>query len=317
MMKKFNINFMGKRIPALLLSGVFLLISVVSLMVQGLNLGLDFTGGTLVELGFDKPVVLQEVRELLTQNGLKRASLQQYGTDREILIRIPSLGEEESSGVKAKILQTFEASGQTITIRRVEFVGPSVGKELLEQGMLGIIAALIGILLYIMMRFEYRFAVGAVAALAHDALIVFGLYSIFRLEFDLTGLAAILTIVGYSINDTIVIYDRIRENLRKMRKIEPIAIVNHSLNETLARTINTSMTTLLVAISLYIWGGALIHNFALAMIVGIVSGTYSTIYMASAIALAMGLKPEDKPKDLPEEKNTPFLGLNGPGERGF
>ncbi|MBI4357365.1 MAG: protein translocase subunit SecF [Gammaproteobacteria bacterium] len=289
-MNRFNINFIGKRKVSAMLSGVLVLGAVVSLIGQGLNLGLDYTGGLLIEFRFEHPVVQSEIRTLLNQSDFEDAVLQQYGTDKEILIRIPTRAGRVDSQVRDKLLSVFQVPDQKVTLRRIEYVGPSVGKELLEQGMLGLIVALLGILIYVMVRYEYRFATGAVVALIHDALITFGIFSWFSLEFDLTGLAAILTIIGYSINDTIVVYDRIRENFRKFRNMPSETIVNISLNETLARTINTSFTTLLVVIALYFWGGALIHNFAIAMGVGIVVGTYSSIYIASSIALAMGVK---------------------------
>lgn len=289
-MNRFNFDFIGKRKITALLSAVLMGGAVISLIVQGLRLGLDFTGGFLVEFHFEHPVAPRDVRPLLIQSGFTDAVIQQYGTDQEILIRIPTQKTQVDADVRDQLLSIFQSYDSKATLRRIEFVGPSIGKELLEQGMLGLIVALIGILIYVMIRFEYRFAVGAVAALIHDALITFGVFSWFRLEFDLTGLAAILTIVGYSINDTIVVYDRIRENFRKIRNTAPDVIVNVSLNETLTRTINTSLTTLLVVIVLYLMGGSLIHNFAIAMMVGIVVGTYSSIYIASSLALALGVK---------------------------
>nr|BAL53248.1 preprotein translocase subunit SecF [uncultured Gammaproteobacteria bacterium] len=285
---------MGKRYAALALSGCLIVLSLGSLVVRGLNLGLDFTGGTLIEMSYPAPVDLAKIRTLLVERGFADATVQRFGTTREILIRLPPDPELSSAALSDKVLAVLRAeSGAEPQLRRVEFVGPQVGEDLTEKGGLAVLFSLIGILIYVAWRFEYRFAAGAVLALVHDCLITLGFFSLTGLEFDLSVLAAVLAILGYSINDTIVVFDRIRENFRRMRRGETLEIINASINQTLSRTILTSGTTLLVVFALAWLGGEIIHNFALALIVGIAVGTYSSIYIASTLLVLLKLRRED------------------------
>jgi len=289
-----NIDFMGRRRLAMMLSTVLIVVSLASIATRGLNLGIDFTGGTLVELGYAQDAELGAIRGVLAGNGFDGAIVQHFGTSRDVLLRIaPREGRNkaELSSDIIRILQT--ATPEKIELRRVEFVGPQVGDELTEAGGLAVLYALAGILIYVAFRFEYRFAVGSVAALMHDVIIVVGFFSLTQIEFDLTVLAALLAVVGYSLNDTIVVFDRIRENFRKMRVEETIEIINHSLNQTLTRTLMTSLTTLLVLLALYLVGGQIISSFALALILGVLVGTYSSIYVASTTTMALGVKRAD------------------------
>ncbi|GAB4358573.1 MAG: protein translocase subunit SecF [Methylohalobius sp. ZOD2] len=289
-----SIDFMGKRQLALVLSAILAVMSLGSLIVQGLSLGLDFTGGTLVEVGYPASVDLAKVRNQLAEAGYEDAAVQHFGTTQDILIRVPPDPDLSSAALSDNILQALSAdAGVEPELRRVEFVGPQVGKELTEKGGLALLFALFGILIYIAWRFEYRFALGAIAALVHDVIITLGFFSLARLEFDLTVLAALLAVIGYSLNDTIVVYDRIRENFRRLRRGEPDEIINTSITQTLSRTLLTSGTTLLVLISLAVLGGEIIRNFAIALIFGIVVGTYSSIYVASAFLLLFKVKRED------------------------
>lgn len=277
-----------------LISALLVVASIVSLSVNKLNFGLDFTGGTLLEVGFESAADLSRVRSALDESDFGDAVVQNYGSQEEILIRL-----EPREGVKAEqlgttILESLRAEfDQTVEMRRIEFVGPNVGDEFIEQGGLAMLTALICILLYIAMRFEWRLAVGAVAALAHDVILTLGLFSILQLEFDLTVLAALLAVIGYSINDTVVVCDRIRETFRKFAKLTPIQTVNRALTDTLSRTLVTSLTTILVLLTLFFLGGPLIHGFATALLFGVVIGTYSSIYIASTVALKFGVSRED------------------------
>lgn len=298
-----NIDFLGKRKTAMVLSGTFILASVISLFIQGLQFGLDFTGGTLVEVGYQHPVDLKRVRGLLDEGGISNATVQQFGTSKEILIRLAPQKGESSADLSTKVLEILNTgSDEQGEQRRVEFVGPQVGSELTEDGGLALLASMGCILLYVAWRFEYRFAFGSVAALGHDVIVTLGIFSIFGMDFDLTVLAALLAVIGYSLNDTIVVYDRIRENFRKIRKGKPVEIMNISLNQILTRTIITSLTTLLVLFSLAIFGGEIIHNFAIALIIGVVVGTYSSIYIASPIVLSLGVSKADLM--LPEKEGS-------------
>lgn len=289
-----NINFMSKRKLAMVFSIVLLLISVGSMLTRGLSLGIDFTGGTLVEVGYAEPVELAKVREVLGAGGFEDALVQHFGTSRDVLIRLAPQSELKSSELSDRAFTALKnAEGGEATLRRVEFVGPQVGDELTEDGGLAMLYALIGILVYVALRFEYRFAVGSVVALIHDVIITVGIFSLFQVEFDLTVLAAVLAVIGYSLNDTIVVYDRIRENFRKMRKGNTVEIVNSSLNQTLSRTLKTSLTTLLVLMSLFVFGGEIIHGFAFALIIGVIVGTYSSIYVASTSVLMLGISKQD------------------------
>ncbi len=289
-----NIDFMGKRHVALAVSAILIVLSVGSLIFQGLKLGLDFTGGTLVEVGYMEAVDLPQVRKLLASHGFEEAAVQHFGTAREVLIRLPSDPQLNSAELSNRILEVLRSDPEARPqLRRVEFVGPQVGEELTEKGGLAMLFALFGILIYVAWRFEYRFALGSIAALVHDVIITLGFFSLSRLEFDLTVLAAVLAVVGYSLNDTIVVFDRIRENFRRMRRGGPVEIVNSSINQTLSRTLITSFTTLLVLLALAFLGGEIIRNFAIALILGVVVGTYSSIYIASAFLLLLKVKRED------------------------
>ncbi|MGB5438672.1 MAG: protein translocase subunit SecF [Gammaproteobacteria bacterium] len=290
---KLNIDFMSKRRIAVIFSILMLVIAVVSLVFRGLNLGIDFTGGTLIEVGYPQAVELEEVRTVLSDSGFDLAQAQHFGSSRDVLIRIAPREGRESAQLSEEVLAALRVQDASVEMRRVEFVGPQVGKELTEQGALAMVYALIGILLYIMFRFQWRFAPGAVAALIHDVLIIFGFFSLTQSDFDLTVVAALLAVIGYSLNDTIVVFDRIRENFRKMRKRTSVQVVNASLNQTLSRTMITSLTTLLVLMSLFVFGGEVIHGFSLALILGVIVGTYSSIYVASTATLALGVTKAD------------------------
>jgi preprotein translocase subunit SecF len=298
-------------IVALSVSALLLLLSLGSLFTQGLQFGIDFTGGTLVEVGYKESVELQGVRDLLQDNGFEDAVVQHFGTSRDVLIRLGIRSARNSETLSTEILTLLKSSGAEVEMRRVEFVGPQVGSELIEKGGLAMLYTLIGILIYVAFRFEYRFALGAVLALMHDTIITLGMFSLFRLEFDLTVLAAILAVIGYSLNDTIVVFDRIRDNFLKMRKSDTREIMNRSINQTLVRSLMTSFTTLLAVAALFFLGGKLIHNFAAALMIGIIVGTYSSIYVASALTMSLGLSRADM---LPMAKEG--APKENPGENG-
>ncbi len=288
-----NIKFMAMRKLALVFSIAAILVSIFSVVTQGLNLGIDFTGGTLVEVGYQEPAELQKVRQALADNGFGDAMAQHFGSSRDVLVRLAPRDDISSAKLSNLAFAAIGNIASKAELRRVEFVGPQVGDELTEQGGLAMLYALIGILIYVAMRFEYRFAAGSVIALVHDVIITLGVFSLFQIEFDLPVLAAILAVIGYSLNDTIVVYDRIRENFRRMRKGTTEEIINVSLNQTLSRTLVTSLTTLLVLIALFIFGGEIIHGFAFALIVGVVIGTYSSVYVASSAVLYLGISKAD------------------------
>ena len=291
------LNFMGLRKVATVFSAVLLLISIGSLAVNGLKLGLDFTGGSLVEVGYEQPADLNRVRGQLEAAGYDDAVVQTFGSPTDILIR---LGQDHDPKLGDKVVAALqEGETQELTLRRNEFVGAQVGEELREQGGLGMLLALFMIMVYVAFRFQFKFSVGAVSALAHDVLIVLGFFSVFQLDFDLTVLAAVLAVIGYSLNDTIVVSDRIRENFRKVRKGTPVEIMNISLSQTLGRTLVTSLTTLLVLVALAVFGGEMIHGFAIALLVGVLIGTYSSIYVAANVLIMMNLTKEDL---MPPEK---------------
>lgn len=289
-----NIRFNKYRLPATILSAILLIASIASVSIKGLNLGLDFTGGTLIEVSYEKDANLDLIREQLTNAGFERLLVQYYGNSKDITIRLGPQGDKKASDIGTSVLSLLrEGISSKVTMRRIEFVGPAVGDELAEQGGLAMLVALIFIMLYVSIRFEWKFALGSVAALAHDVIITVGMFSILQREFDLTVLAAILAVIGYSLNDTIVVFDRIRENFLKLRKKEPSQVVDISLNQTLSRTIMTSITTLIVLTALFYLGGELIHGFAMALIMGVFIGTYSSIYVASNVALSLGITKED------------------------
>jgi preprotein translocase subunit SecF len=282
---------MGRRRLAAIFSGVLVLVALGSLAVKQLNWGLDFTGGTLVEVHYGDTADLNGIRTTLSESGYDGAIVVSFGTDKDVLIRLPD-GYSDAQGTA--MLETLRnASGMDVELRRIEFVGPQVGDELREQGGLAMLLALGLVMLYIAFRFQLKFAMGAVVALVHDVIITLGFFSISGLEFDLTVLAALLAVIGYSLNDTIVVSDRIRENFRKLRRADPLEVVNISLSETLGRTVVTSLTTLLVLLALALFGGEMIFGFAVALIVGVMIGTYSSIYVASNVLLAAGVSKED------------------------
>jgi preprotein translocase subunit SecF len=283
-------NFMGIRKIAVVFSAIMLLASIASLSINGLVLGLDFSGGTQVEVGYEKPADVGKLREQLVSAGFEGPVVVHYGSESDVLIRLQGKPDQ---GLAEKVYGVLQSDDQQVELRRVDFVGPQIGEELREDGGLGMLAALIVVMLYVAIRFQFKFSVGAVLALAHDVIITLGVFSMARLEFDLTVLAAVLAVVGYSLNDTIVVSDRIRENFRKIRKATPIEVINESLSQTLWRTINTSLTTMLVLLALFFLGGELIHNFAIALMIGVGIGTYSSIYVAATVMLAMNVDRED------------------------
>lgn len=292
--KQTNIDFMGQRKLAMIFSCVLLLVSFASFGVRGLNYGIDFTGGTLIEVGYTETADLVQVRAELAAAGFPEAIVQYFGTPHDVLVRLAPRGELSKAELSSTVLRVLKQSGgDEMQLRRVEFVGPQVGEELTEQGGLAMLIALGAILVYVSLRFLWKFSLGAVAALFHDVIIVIGFFSVLGLEFDLTVLAAVLAVIGYSLNDTIVVFDRVRENFRTMRKGTAVQIINASLNQTLSRTLMTSLTTLLVLAALFFLGGELIHEFATALIVGVVIGTYSSVYVASTSALALGVIKAD------------------------
>lgn len=300
-------NFMGPRKIMAAFSIILLLISIGSLAVNGLKFGLDFTGGSLVEIGYEQPAELGKIRTSLEEAGYPDVTVQTFGAATDVLIR---LGETHDPKLGDTILAKLQGdeSGQTLELRRNEFVGSQVGEELREQGGLGMLLALAMIMLYLAFRFQLKFSVGAVLALVHDVIIVLGLFSVLQLEFDLTVLAAILAVIGYSLNDTIVVYDRIRENFRIMRTGTPVEVMNNSLSQTLSRTLMTSFTTILVLLALAIFGGTTIFGFAVALLAGIGIGTYSSIYVAANLLLLMKVDREDlipPPKEENEVDEMP------------
>ena len=288
-----NFNFMGVRRIATGVSTALIAASVLAIGFAGLNRGLDFTGGALVEVGFRQAVAPQALRQQLEDAGFDNAVVQNFGAETEVLIRIPPRPGRDQSTAGDEILAVLAASHPGVALRRAEVVGPSVGEELTEQGGIAMLVALAVVMVYIMFRFTGKFAIGAVAALAHDVIITLGAFAVFRWTFNLAELAAVLAVIGYSLNDTIVVSDRIRENFRIVRRGKPIKIVNRSLNETLGRTLVTSLTTLLVLVALLVAGGEQIRGFATALTVGVVVGTYSSIYVAASMLLALGVTRED------------------------
>ncbi|KAA3621123.1 MAG: protein translocase subunit SecF [Proteobacteria bacterium] len=316
--KQTRIDFLGLRRYAFMVSGVLLVAGIVVLASRGLSFGIDFTGGTLVELRYDRSVDIQEVRDALSDEGIDEAVVQYFGTSQDIMVRLPvtvdgvsaALSDDITRVLRAQVPETLAdrqlgdvqqciASGEAqprdcvIQMLRVEFVGPQVGDQLAQQGGLAMIYALIGIMIYVMVRFEWRFAVASVIALVHDVLFTLGFFSLFQIEFSLPVLAAFLAVIGYSLNDTIVVFDRIRENFRKVRKGETSEVMNLSINQTLSRTILTSITTLVVVLALLLVGGEVIRGFATALLIGILVGTYSSVFVASPAVLLLGIKRED------------------------
>jgi len=298
----FNIPFMKYRKIAAYASLALFVISIVSLSFRGLSLGLDFSGGTLVEVTYEDSVNLEEVRGMLTNNGFDDYQVVNFGSDRDVLIKIAD--QPGNSQLGDEFFALVQANDPDTELKRVEFVGPQIGSELRDQGGLGMLVALAMILLYVAFRFQYKFALGAVTALAHDVIIILGLFSLFAWDFDLTVMAALLAVIGYSLNDTIVVSDRIRENFRSQRGIESIEVVDLSINQMLARTLITSLTTLLVLLALYFLGGELIRGFALALIIGVIIGTYSSIYVVANMLIMFAINQEDMA--IPEPEGAEF-----------
>jgi preprotein translocase subunit SecF len=293
-MKTTNINFIGNRNIALIFSGVLMILSIGSLAVRGLQMGIDFTGGTLIEVGYQKAADLTALRNTLDTEGFGDATVQNFGTAKDVLIRLKLHEGVSSADLSSKVLEAInKTTAEPASVRRVEFVGPQVGDDLAEDGFLALLYSTIGILIYIAWRFEWKFSTGAVIATIHDVVVTLGFFSILGLEFDLTVLAAVLALIGYSLNDTIVVYDRIRENFRLMRNKSTEEIMNISVNVTLSRTIMTSLTVILVLVSLFFLGGEVIHNFSIVLLFGVFFGTYSSIFIASPMALLLGISPED------------------------
>jgi preprotein translocase subunit SecF len=293
-MKTTNINFIGNRNIALIFSGILTIISIASLAVNGLKMGIDFTGGTLIEIGYQKAADLTALRNTLDEIGFGDATVQNFGSAKDVLIRLKPHEGVSSADLSTRVLEAInKTTAEPASIRRVEFVGPQVGDDLAEDGFLALFYSTICILIYIAWRFEWKFSVGAILATIHDVVVTLGLFSILGLEFDLTVLAAVLALIGYSLNDTIVVYDRIRENFRLMRNKSTEEIMNISVNVTLSRTIMTSLTVILVLASLFFLGGEVIHNFSIVLLFGVFFGTYSSIFIASPMALLLGISPED------------------------
>ena len=304
-MKDLQIDFMGKRKYALVLSAALLVTALLSLGSKGLNMGLDFTGGSLLEVGFTEEVDPEEVRNFLQGAGFNSGTVQYFGTNRDLLIRMPPQPDANQSSLGDEIFAALKSQYPEGELRQSNYVGPAVGDELTEDGGLALLTALIVVMIYILFRFTKQFSVGAVVALTHDVLVVLGLFSIFQWTFDLTVLAALLAVIGYSLNDTSVVSDRIRENFRKLRKSSPVETINQSLNQTLGRTLVTSLTTLFVLLALLFTGGEVIRGFALALSIGVLVGTYSSIYVAATTLLAMNISREDLLVPEPDDDANP------------
>ena len=298
----FKFQFMKYRKVAGIASLIIFLVSVLSLSFRGLSLGLDFSGGTLVEITYENPVNLESIRETLVINGFEDSQVVNFGTNLDVLIKVAD--QNGNSSIGDTVYSILSNNGFVGELKRVEFVGPQVGAELRDQGGLGMLVALFMILIYVAFRFQYKFALGAVTALGHDVVIILGLFSIFAWDFDLTVLAALLAVIGYSLNDTIVVSDRIRENFRTQREMEPQAMIDLSLNQTLGRTIVTSLTTLLVLFALFIFGGEMIKGFSLALILGVMIGTYSSIYVVANMLMSLTLIQDDLA--IPEPEGADF-----------
>jgi len=294
------INFMGVRHVAFALTVVLTVASLASLVVKGLNFGLDFTGGTLIELGYERPVELQQVRGQLEQSGFGDAVVQSFGATTDVLVRMP--GDDPQLGERIADALRGADGANSVSVKRVEFVGPAVGEELRDQGGLGMLLALGGILVYVAFRFQWKFGLGAVLSLFHDVIVVLGVFSFFQISFDLTVLAAVLAVIGYSLNDTIVIFDRIRENFRMLRKAELLENINISTTQTLLRTMATSVSTLLAVGALMVFGGENLWGFSLALLIGVGAGTYSSVYVAGMLLVWLKLTRDDLIPPVVEEE---------------
>ena len=284
-----QIDFMAQRKWAALLSGALFILSMISLAWNGLNWGLDFTGGTQIHLSFPSVANLSQIRDNLDAAGFPNAVVISYGTSKDVLLSLTPKKEANNTNNKDLLVSQIIQALPDAKVQQVDYIGPQVGQELATRGALAIVVALLGTMIYIALRFEFRFAIGSTVALIHDPVLILGLFSFFHIEFNLIALAAVLTVIGYSLNDTIVIFDRVRENFRKLRKATPLEVINQSINQTLSRTIMTSVLTLMVVLALFFLGGAMLHGFSLALIIGIVIGTYSSIYVAGSLALMLGL----------------------------
>lgn len=292
-----NVDFMGARKWTALMSALIFIVSIAALIINGLDWGLDFTGGTQIEVTYDEAADLTLIRDNLYQAGFKEAQVVSYGTSKDVLISIGPKADMEQSELVDKVMNALPGAAK----QRVDFVGPQVGEELATKGALAIIVSLLATMIYIAMRFEYRLAVSSAVALIHDPVLILGVFAMFGIEFDLKALAGLLAVIGYSLNDTIVVFDRVRENFIKIRRASPLEIMNISINQTLSRTIMTSVLTLFVVVALFVYGGETIRGFSLALIIGIVVGTYSSIYVAGALAVVMGL---DRKDFLPGERKA-------------
>ena len=305
-----RIDFIGKRLIALVVSAVLLLAGIYSLSTKGLNYGIDFSGGTKVELIYQDTVQVSDIRSVLQEGGFTEAVVQYFGSDEDVLIRVPLSKDTNDDKVSTRIVDLLAASPVGAgEVKSVEFVGPTFGKELFEKGILALVYALIGVMIYVAFRFEWKFSLGSVIALIHDVVITLGIFSLIQMEFTMPVLAALLAVIGYSLNDTIVVFDRIRENFRRLRDVNTEQIMNASINQTLPRTILTSLTTLLVLVALYAYGGEALQGFALTLIIGVVVGTYSSIFVASPTVLVLGAKPEDLLVEVVEKE-----GVDQPGQ---
>lgn len=300
-----RIDFMAQRKGAAVISTILFVLSIMSLIIYGLNMGLDFTGGTQIQMSFSEEANPNAIRESLQKAGFVEAEVKNYGTSRDVLVTLVSKKASGEETNKDMIVSQVKQILPDAKIQQVDYIGPQVGEELATKGALAIVIALLGTMIYIALRFEFRFAIGSTVALIHDPVLILGIFSFFHIEFNLIALAAVLTVIGYSLNDTIVIFDRVRENFRKMRKATPVEVINISTNQTLSRTIMTSVLTLLVVLALYFLGGSMLHGFSLALIIGIVVGTYSSIYVAGSLSLALGLNRQHLipiPKELLDER---------------
>jgi preprotein translocase subunit SecF len=284
-----KIDFMAQRKWAAVISTVLFVLSIASFGIYGLNWGLDFTGGAQIQLSFPTEANLNQIRDSLQGAGFKEAQVMNYGTSKDVLVKVPTSqqmnGEIDKDAIVKQVTQVLPDA----KVQQVDYIGPQVGQELATKGALAIVIALLGTMIYIALRFDLRFAVGSTVALIHDPIIILGIFSFLHIEFNLIALAAVLTVIGYSLNDTIVIFDRVRENFRKLRKATPLEVMNQSINQTLSRTLMTSVLTLFVVFALFFLGGSMLHGFSLALIIGIVVGTYSSIYVAGSLSIALGL----------------------------
>jgi preprotein translocase subunit SecF len=303
---KTSINFLGARPRrvALAIAALAVLLSIASIAVRGLAFGIDFTGGILLEVGYPEAADVDRIRELMGETGIEDVQVQRFGEPTDVLLRLPPQPDADPDALRERLTGLLAADNPGVEVRRVEFVGPQVGADLREKGATAMIYAMCLIFVYVMFRFQWKFAVGAVVALMHDVIIVVGLFSVFGWQFDLTVLAAVLAVIGYSLNDTVVVFDRVRENFLGLRGRTPEEVLNVSINDTLSRTVMTGFTTLLVLGALYFIGGETLKPFSLALIIGVLVGTFSSVYVASACALLLDIKAQDM---APSEKDAKLI----------